>query len=67
MAQKPYFHIFDFFSEQRADGPSCYARGLPKPRLSKIVQIMLKLHLQAFWQNIKYEKMQKFGFCLQDL
>ena len=28
---------------------------------------MVKLHLQAFWQNFEYGKMQKFVFCLQDL
>ena len=27
----------------------------------------MKLHLQAFWQNFENWKMQKFGFCLQDL
>ena len=28
---------------------------------------MVKLHLQAFWQNSEYRKMQKFGFCLKDV
>ena len=32
--------------------------------LSKII---VKLHIQAFWQKFEKEKMQKFGLCLQDL
>ena len=28
---------------------------------------MVKLHLQAFWQNFEYVKMQKFGFCLPEV
>ena len=28
---------------------------------------MVKLHLQAFWQNFEFGKMQKFDFCLQTL
>ena len=30
-------------------------------------KIILKLQLQAFWQNFENGKMQKFGFYLQDL
>ena len=63
-------HIFKFSTsslKQPADGASYYARRLPKPRPLYFIQIMVKLHLQAFWQNFEYGKMQKFGFCLQDL
>ena len=27
----------------------------------------MKLYLQAFWQNFENGKMQKFGFCLQEI
>ena len=30
------------------------------------VKIIVKHHLQLFWQNFENGKMQKFGFCLQD-
>ena len=32
MAQKPNFHIFDFFLKPPADGASYYARRFPRPR-----------------------------------
>ena len=62
-------HIFKFLTSLKhlAGGASYYARRLPKPRPLQFVQIMVKLHLQAFWQNFEYGKMQKFGFCQQDL
>ena len=63
-------HIFTFSTsslKQPAGGVSYYARRLLKPRPMYFVQIMVKLHLQAFWQNFEYGKMQKFGFCLPDL
>ena len=37
--------------KQPACGVSYNARRLPKPRPSCFVQIIMKLHLQAFWQN----------------
>ena len=63
-------HIFKFSTsplKQPAGGTSYYARRLLKPRPLYFVQIMVKLHLQPFWQNFEYEKMQKFTFCLPDL
>ena len=36
-------------------------------KLWLFVQIMVKFYLKAFWQDFEYGKMQKFGFCLQDL
>ena len=63
-------HIFTFSTsslKQPAGGTSYYARRLLKPRPIYFVQIMVKLHLKAFWQNFEYGKMQKFGFYLPDL
>ena len=58
MARKPYFHTFDLFSEQPEDGSSYYARyiQLPKSRPSLFGKIIVKLHLQAFWQKLKMKK-----------
>ena len=62
---KTYIFTFSTSSlKQPADGASYYARRLLKLRPSEFVQIMVKLHLEAFWQNFEYAKMQKFGFCL---
>ena len=63
-------HIFIFSTsslKQPAGGTSYYARRLLKLKPLKFVHIMVKLYLQAFWQNFECGKMQKFGFCLQDL
>ena len=60
-------HIFTFSTsslKQPAGGALYYTRGLLKLIKSWFVQIMVKLHQQAFWQNFEYGKMQKFGFCL---
>ena len=53
-------NIFKFSTsvKQPAGGASYYARRLPKPRPLQFVQIMVKHHLEAFWQNFKYGKMQ---------
>ena len=64
MAQKAYSHIFDFFSETTS---ASYTSILLKPRPLLFVQNMVKLHLQAIWQDFKYGKMQNFGFCVQDI
>ena len=60
-------NILPLSLKQPAGGTSYYARSLPKSILSSIVKISVKLHLQAFWQNFEYGKMQKFSLCLQDL
>ena len=44
--------------KQPAGGASYYARRLPDPRPLQFLQIMVKLYLQAFWQNFEYEKCQ---------
>ena len=63
MAQKPNFHIFDFFSETPSKWrASYYASRLSRPRPLQFVKIIVKLHLLAFWQIFENEKMQKFGF-----
>ena len=43
--------------KQPAGCASYYARRLLKPRPLEFVQIMVKLNLQAFWQNFEYGKM----------
>ena len=48
LAQKPYFHIFDFFSET--------TRRFLKPRPSEFVKIIVKLHLWHFGRTLKMEK-----------
>ena len=63
-------HIFTFSTssmKQPEGGASYYARRLLKPRPLWFAQIMVELYLQAFWQNFENGKMQKFGFCFQDL
>ena len=60
-------HISTFLAsslKQPEGGTSYYARRFSKPRPSYFVQIIMKLHLQAFWQNFEYGL---FGLCLQDL
>ena len=59
-------HIITFATSslEPADFASYYARRLPKDRPSYLVQIMVKLHLQAFWQN--FENAKKIGPCLQN-
>ena len=56
MAQKPYFHIFDVFSETASDDSSYNARRFRKPRPFLLTKIIVKLYLQAFWQNFEYGK-----------
>ena len=53
MAQKPSFHVLAPLKPPLG-GASYYARRFPKPRPSSFVRIILKLHLQAFWQNFEY-------------
>ena len=36
-----------------ADGASYYARRFPRPRPLQFVKIIVKIHLQAFWQNFE--------------
>ena len=63
-------HIFTFSTSslnQPAGGATDYAGRLLKPSSLLFVQIMVKFYLKAFWQDFEYGKMQKFGFCLQDL
>ena len=64
MARKPYFTFSTSSLKQPAGGASYYARRLLKPRPIYFVQIMVKLYLQAFWQNFEYGKI---GLCLPDL
>ena len=52
-------HILTFSTsslKQPAGGASYFARRLLKPRPIYFVQIIVKLHLQAFWQNFEYGK-----------
>ena len=44
-----------------------YARRFPKSKVSLFIKIIVKSHLQAFWQNFENGKIKKIGFCLQDL
>ena len=52
-------HIFTFFTfskKQPAGGSSYYATGLPQPRPSYFVKIVVTLHLKAFLETFKMEK-----------
>ena len=51
MAQKPKFSTSCL--KPPADGASYYARRFPRPRPLQFVKIIVKLHLQAFWQNFE--------------
>ena len=63
-------HIFTFLTsslKQPAGDATYYPRRLPKFTSSWSVKIIVKCHLQAFWQNFEKRKMPKFRLCFQDL
>ena len=51
-----FITFFNSSLKPPADGASYYARRFPKPRTSYFLKIIVKLHLQAFCQNLKIEK-----------
>ena len=53
ISQKPNFHIFDFFSETTSRWCFIICRRFPRPRPLSFIKIIVKLHLQAFWQNFE--------------